>query len=285
MKTIKKVAIIGVGVMGGSLALALRSKFPHIDIWGYARSKKSFTRLNKLKVVNRVEQDLEKVVAGADLVVLSLPIYAIIDYFERISSFLKKGAIVIDLGSSKELIEKAARKKLPRKVSFVGCHPLCGSEKSGAQFSHKNLYKGAFCLITSPCKAKASKTVKKLWVSLGSKVRFVSPVTHDKMLSSISHLPHIISFALTDFVPRDYMRLSLASLKDLTRISNSPPYVWADIFLSNKKNVLKDIKEFMRVLKKIESALRQGDKKKIIDIITKINDKQRLLNTGMIRKV
>ncbi|MBU0693953.1 MAG: prephenate dehydrogenase [Candidatus Omnitrophica bacterium] len=274
---IRKVGIIGVGFMGGSLALSLKEKFPQIFVCGYARSKKSYDKLQKLNILDRVERDLKKVVEDADFVAIALPIYAIIDYFKKISPFLKKGAIVFDLGSSKESIEKNAR-SLPKNVSFVGCHPLCGSEKTGAEFSRSQLYKEALCLITSSSTAPAAKIVKNLWEKLGSKVVFLPPSLHDKILSSVSHLPHIISFSLAFLIPKDYVKFSSSSLKDITRVASSPPFIWAEIFLSNKKNILSDIAGFIKVLKSFQKVIKEEDKKKIVSLIEKINIKQKLLN-------
>ena len=245
MSKIKKIGILGVGLMGGSLSLALRNKFPGVSIWGYARSQKSYDKLKRIKVLDRVERDLKNVVENADLVVLALPVEVIINYFRKIAPFLKKGAIVFDLGSSKGVIEKSIAKCLPKGVSFVGCHPLCGSEKSGAEFSKIDLYQEAVCLITSSPQSKATKRVKKIWEKLGSKVIFISPQRHDKFLSYLSHLPHLISFSLTKGFSKDRLKFTLQSFKDLTRISLSPASVWAEIFLSNKKNVLADLNKFI----------------------------------------
>jgi len=278
MKNIKKIGILGVGLMGGSLSLALRNKFPGVSICGFARSQKSYNKLKKIKVLNRVERDLKNVVENADLVVLALPVEVIIDYFKKIAPFLKKGAIVFDLGSSKGVIEKSIAKCLPRKVSFVGCHPLCGSEKSGAEFSKKDLYQGRVCLITSSPQSKATKIVKKIWEKLGSKVIFVSPQCHDKFLSYLSHLPHLISFSLTKGFSKDHSKFTLQSFKDLTRISLSPALVWAEIFLSNKKNVLADLSKFMKTLKKFENLIKNNDKDEIVDLIKTINTKQKRIS-------
>jgi len=272
---IKKIAILGVGFMGGSLSLALREKFPKAEVWGYARSKKSYNKLRKLKILNKVERDYKKVVQDADLIVLALPVEVIVDYLKKISLFLKRGSIVFDLGSSKRLIEKGAHKYLPKSVSFVGCHPLCGSEKSGAQFSSKNLYKNSLCLITSSPQSKATKIVKDLWKKLGTKVIFITPGYHDKVLSAVSHLPHLISFSLTQATPDNYLKFASGSFRDLTRISNSSAFVWAQIFISNKKNVLKDTDKFIKVLRKYQALLKKGDEAKIIDLINKANCKQK----------
>ncbi len=277
MNKIKKVGILGVGLMGGSLSLALRKKFPEISVWGYARSQKSYNKLKKLRILNRVEREMKKVVEDADLVVLALPVEVIISYFKKITPFLKKGAIIFDLGSSKGVIEKSITKCLPKGVGFVGCHPLCGSEKSGAEFSTSCLYQEALCLITSSPQSKVTKSIKKIWEKLGSKVIFVSPQRHDKFLSYLSHLPHLISFSLTEAFPKDRLKFTLQSFKDLTRISGSSASVWADIFLSNKKNVLGDLNKFIKVLKKFEGLIKKRDKSKIIELIKKINTKQKHL--------
>lgn len=277
MKQVKKVAIIGLGFMGGSLALALRKAFTKIKISGYARSTKSYNKLKKLRLVNELSRDIKEVVKDADIIVLALPIYPIIDSFRAIKSSLKKGAIVIDLGSTKKVIEDKAKNILPKGVKFVGCHPLCGSEKSGAQYSQKDLYKNAVCVVTSSSKNSALKAVRSLWKKLGSSIVVMSPSKHDELVSSISHLPHCISFSLVHKVSKDQMKYVGGSYKDLTRISDSPAGVWADIFLSNKKNVLKDIKKFSHELKKCASLINKGDKKKLTAWIKSANKKHQLM--------
>ena len=278
MASVKKIAIFGVGFMGGSLAIAVKKRFPEVSVWGYARSKESLDRLIKLRVVDKIETRLEKIVEDADMIVLALPVGVIIDYLKIIVPFLKKGAIVFDLGSSKKLIEEAALKYLPKNIGFVGCHPLCGSEHRGAEFSRGDLYQGAVCFVTSSPYKKSTKIVKFFWEELGSKVLFLSVDAHDKMLSSLSHLPHLISFSLTRFIPESYLEFCPASFKDLTRISSSPPRVWADILLSNKKNILKDLNEFIKVLKTFDVLLKEENKDKIIDLIKGINTKQKRIS-------
>jgi prephenate dehydrogenase len=277
MKKIKKIAIIGVGFMGGSLAIALKKTFPRIKVSGYARSSKSYSRLKGLRITNEVSRDIKEVVSNADIIVLALPIYAIVDAFKKIKSSLKKGAIVIDLGSTKKVIEDKAKKILPKGVRFVGCHPLCGSEKSGAQYSQKGLYENALCVITSSSKNSALTTVKSLWKKLGSRTVVMSPSKHDELVSTISHLPHCISFSLVQTVSKKSMKYVGGSYKDLTRISDSPAGVWADIFLSNKKNVLGDIKKFIVEIKKCVSLIEKGNKKKLTSWIESANKKHQLM--------
>ena len=188
--------------MGGSLALALKDSFPKIYLVGFARSKRSEIKLKRLSLVDEVTSDLKKLVSDSDLVVLAMPIFTIIDFLKKISLFLKPSAIVIDLGSTKRLIDKAAKKYLPENVQFVGCHPLCGSNKYGSQNADKDLYKNSICVITS--NNKAANYVRKIWRKLGSAVYYLSPISHDKMLAYISHLPHIISYSLSYLLPGKY---------------------------------------------------------------------------------
>ena len=279
MRSVKKITILGVGFMGGSLALAIKKRFPGIPIIGYARSNATHKRLSKLNIVDKVESNLGKAVCGSDIVVLAAPIYSIIDYFKKIAPFLKQGTIVIDLGSTKELIEKIAAKYLPKNTHFVGCHPLCGSDKNGAQFSTPNLYRGAVCLVSPAGNKKALQKVKSLWKKLSCKVILINAKNHDKVLSSVSHLIHVVSFSLTEFVPKAYLKFAATSLRDLTRISNSPAAVWADILISNKKNVIKDSEKFIKVLTKFKELIKKERKEEILKLIKNINKKQKQICT------
>ena len=285
MKKIKKIAILGVGFMGGSLGLALREKFPQAFVWGYARSRKSYDKLKKLKILNKVERDLQKVVEDADLVALALPISVIIDYFGKIASFLKSEAIVFDLGSSKKVIEVAAKKLLPKKVTFVGCHPLCGAEISGAQFAKADLYKGATCIITNlAVKSKEVKSVEKLWKKIGSNTIFLKAELHDEILARFSHIPHIISFSIMQFEARGakakFIRSALPGLRDMTRISDSPADVWSDIFLSNKENILNNMAAFRKIMEEFEKSLKSESKEDLIRLIKKANSQRTYLKKG-----
>ena len=285
MKDLKKIAIIGVGFMGGSLSLALRKKFPKVSVWGYARSRKAYDKLKKLKILNKVERNLQKVVEDADLVALALPISVIVDYFGKIASFLKPGAIVFDLGSSKKLIETAAEKLLPKKVTFVGCHPLCGAEISGAQFAKSDLYKGATCIITNlAVQNREVKSIEKLWKKIGSNMVFLKAELHDEILAKFSHFPHIISFSIMQLEARGakakFIRSALPSLRDMTRISDSPAGVWSDIFLSNKKNILDSMALFRKIMEEFEKKLKAGNKKDLIKWIKKANSRHAYLKKG-----
>jgi len=270
----KKLAILGVGLMGGSLAKAVKRRFPDVLISGYARSVESYEKLKKLKFIDHVECELKAAVADADYVVLGIPIFAMERYMQAIAPFLKSGAVVFDLGSTKELIEKWAKKYLPKNVTFVGCHPLCGSEKAGAQNSVDNLYHGALCIITADEKSPKAREIKSFWEKLDSRVVFMPAKKHDRMLAAISHLPHLISFSLMNSVEEEYLRFAPPSLKDMTRIAASPVDVWSDIFLSNKKEMIKAVEKYRKFLGVMESAIRRGDRVALEKLISDAHKKR-----------
>lgn len=272
LKKIKKVGIIGVGFMGGSLALALKKSFSNFEIIGHARSDKAFKRLKRAKVVDRIERSDKKIAKEADILILATPVGIIVDFLKRMGSYLKKGAIVFDLGSTKEEIEKVAKKNLPKEVSFVGCHPFCGSEKRGAEKAKQNLYQGAICFITSS--NKASYLVEKIWKKVGSRVVRVGPKTHDNITCLTSHLPHFICFSLINAIPDNYLEFSSSGFADLTRVASSSGDLWADIFLTNKSKILKHIDKYNQISNKLKDSIIKEDKKKLKLLIKKANKKR-----------
>ncbi|MCM8786478.1 MAG: prephenate dehydrogenase [Candidatus Omnitrophica bacterium] len=275
MQAIKKISIIGVGFMGGSLALSIKKSFPQISVWGYARNLTSYNKLKKLNILDKVECDLKALVSDADIVILATPVYLIIKYLKKIANFLKKSTIVTDIGSTKELITKYAKIYLPKNVTFVGCHPLCGSQKSGANFSDPNLYKDAICIVTTPFKKYGVSIIKELWETVGAKVVFISPSLHDKIISTFSHLPHIIAFSLINVANQKILKFAPQSFKDLTRISASSPSVWKDIFLTNKY-ITADIESFIKFLRQFQVAIKKQDQKTIVKLINEANKKYSL---------
>ncbi|MCK4810385.1 MAG: prephenate dehydrogenase [Candidatus Omnitrophica bacterium] len=269
----KRVGIIGVGLMGGSFALAFKEKFPQSKTVGFARKESSFKRLKKIDILDEVSSDLKKVVKGSDLLVLALPVSLIVDYLELIAPFLGKETVVMDLGSTKREIHRVAKKLLPKRDNFVGCHPLCGSEKSGAEYAYKDLYKGTLCLITSASKNKNVKNIRMVWKAFGAKVRFLTPGMHDKILSYISHFPHILSFSLTKLVPSKFYQFSSLSFHDMTRVSASAARLWTEIFLSNQQNINKNISEFVEILGTFKNLIEEGKEKELFSFIKAINRK------------
>lgn len=263
---IKKVCIVGVGLMGGSFALALKEKFPSFELWGYARNRRSYYKLKKLGLLDRVSSNLKDVVYDSDLVVLGLPIYLIIDYLEKLAPFLKKRCVVMDLGSTKMVVSQKAKEILPKEVFFVGTHPLCGSEKSGAQYASKDLYSDSVCIITSPSQSEGTKLVKRIWERLGAKVYFLSPRLHDELLSLFSHIPHLLAFSLLKIAQKkykNYFNLTPPSFSVFKRLAESNPDIWTDIFISNRENLIRHIDLFLTTMESFSTILHNRDKKRL----------------------
>lgn len=268
-----RVGIVGVGLMGGSFALAYKKRFPESFISGFARSQSSYRKLKNLKIVDRVSKDLKEVVANSDLLVLGLPVYAIIEYLKIIVPYLRKDTVMMDLGSTKVEIEETAQAVLPYPYNFVGCHPLCGGEKSGPEYARKDLYKNSLCIITSSKRRKSTQKIKRLWERFGAEVCFMSPSEHDRVISYVSHLPHIISFGLIELIPRNYYPFSSSSFREMTRIGASSAYLWRDIFLSNSKNIAQSITGYIKVLERFKELIEKKKGEQLFLAIKEANKK------------
>lgn len=262
MKLFNRVTIIGLGLIGGSLGLAIKNHRLAKEVIGISRRTHTLTKALKIGAVDRVTLDARLGIKDADLVILATPVLKIPDIIKEISGGLKEGSIVIDVGSTKNFVVKEAEKSLPVNVNFVGCHPMAGSEKKGIDFARNDLFKGNHCILTrtKTTERDALLKIKNFWERLGMKVVIMSPTRHDRIVSSLSHLPHAVSVTLINTL-RDFdLRLGSGGLRDTTRIAASDPELWVDIFLTNKKNILRDIGNFEKNLKALETALKKSDR-------------------------
>ncbi|MFA5410620.1 MAG: prephenate dehydrogenase/arogenate dehydrogenase family protein [Candidatus Omnitrophota bacterium] len=274
MRLFDKVAIVGVGLIGGSLALAMKKKKLARKIIGVSRHKKTLSLARKNRAIDEGTQDLS-IVRDADLVILAAPVKTILRLAEKIAPLVKRDCVVIDVGSTKEEIVS----KLDRLFSrYVGTHPLAGSEKRGINNADPFIFEGSLCILT-PTKntdPAAKRKTEELWRKLGVRVVFLSGRAHDRILSFISHLPHLAAFSLIGIAPRQYLRFAASGLKDTTRIAASDPGLWADIFLSNA-GLLKAVSLFEDELRKIKSAIKSKDRSLLIKILKGAKKKRELL--------
>lgn len=269
MKLFNKVAIIGVGLIGGSLALAIKKKKLAKEVIGVARHKKTLLLAKKIHAIDCGSQDIG-IISDADLVILSVPVNAILELVPVISKIISPDCIVCDVGSTKRQIVSKLDKLLP---NYVGAHPLAGSEKQGIVNSQANIFKGSLCILT-PTKNTSSTAflkIKRLWSSIGAKVISMPSDTHDRILSFTSHLPHIIAFSLMGVIPEKYIKFASSGLKDTTRIAASDAKLWNDIFLSNQKNIIKAIELFQDKLSRIKSVVTKKDAKALEKILNQAN--------------
>ena len=267
----KRITIVGLGLIGGSLGFAIKRKRIAKEVVGVSRRRSTLRRALALGTVDSVTLDPEKGVRNSDLVILAAPVLTIINIARRISRHLKKGAVVIDAGSTKNDIVRKIEAILPRRVDFVGSHPVAGSEKQGVVNADKDLFKGAYCILTKSPRTnpKALARIKRFWKALGMKVEIMSPEKHDNVVSRLSHLPHAVSAALSKTCQKCDLKLAAGGFKDTTRIASGAPELWKDIFLTNKKNIARDIKLFKKELSKIEAALKKGKHAELLRLLKK----------------
>ncbi len=263
----RKVAFLGLGLIGGSLAKAMRENRLAKEIVGLSQSQQTLTIALKEGIIDHGYHDISKAVANADLVVLAAPVGIITNMLSSIGSHLRRGCIVTDVGSSKQAIVLAAEKYLPANVFFVGSHPLAGLEKGGVANANANLFQNATCIMT-PTDAThriAKERIKLLWSKVGAHVKFMPADEHDKILGYISHLPHMVAYALMETIAPEFLPYAAQGLKDTTRIAGSSNQMWTDIAVSNKKNLIKAIDEMAKNLSLIRKAVSTDDQKTLLN--------------------
>jgi len=266
----KQVAIIGVGLIGGSLGMILRRKALADHVVGVGRRVENLKTAVELGAIDRYVGDPKEGVRGADLVILATPVDTYERHLKEWAHCLAPGAIVSDVGSVKGNLVEQSEAAMPAGVHFVGGHPIAGKEKTGVAAGSDQLFKGARCILTPTKKTnlQALERMKQLWEETGSILLTMDPHLHDQILGAVSHLPHVAAFALmnalADLRDRQVPSLDLAGhsgggLRDTTRIAASSPEMWRDIFLWNRDNVVSFIDGYERALEELKQLIKAGD--------------------------
>ncbi|MFH1441296.1 MAG: prephenate dehydrogenase [Candidatus Omnitrophota bacterium] len=252
-----KVVIVGTGLIGGSIALALKKKKLAKEICGISRHKESLILAKKQGIIDSGSQDIN-IVQGADLVVLAVPVNTILRLSPSIAAIINTDCLVFDVGSTKKEIVGKLDKIF---ANYIGAHPLAGSEKRGVANAKDDIFKDSVCILTPTknTKNESLKTMKEMWSKFGAKVVFMPPSVHDKVLSLVSHLPHIAAFALMHTVPDSYLKWTSTGFKSTTRIAASDSLLWRDIFLSNPDKIIEAIDLLQKKLSIIKSAISRKD--------------------------
>ncbi len=263
----RKVAIIGVGLIGGSLGKALKKKGLAKEVVGSSRRKEALAQAVKDQAIDVGTHDVKKAVVNADLVVLATPVSVVPAMLSMIAPLLKKSCIVTDVGSTKVSIVTAAHQALQNPSMFVGSHPLAGSEKKGVEFSSDALFQNSTCIVTplDETNRSALDRVKRMWAAIGAEVKILSPEEHDKTLAYVSHLPHITAYTLMGIMKQDILQYGAGGLKDTTRIAASTPQVWSDICFANGRNIIDAIDDFVHGLSTIRKAISESDEKSLLE--------------------
>ncbi|MEA3489493.1 MAG: prephenate dehydrogenase/arogenate dehydrogenase family protein [Candidatus Omnitrophota bacterium] len=257
----RKIVIIGMGFVGGSIGKALLEKGLADEVVGVCRRQSSLDRAVKEKSLSTgYVNDYEKAVEGADVIFIATPVHTIEKVLDGLAEVLEGTEVIVtDVGSTKKKIVDHASRYSDR-FSFVGGHPLAGSEKTGVEYSSPDLFDGSLCVLTKgeSTPAEAVDKVKKIWKALGAVVHVTTPEGHDKILAFTSHLPHVAAYTLAGVQDLEFIKYMSTGFRDTARIASSDPESWSDIFLSNRDNLLKAIARFKELLSGIEDDIREG---------------------------
>ncbi len=272
-----RVALIGLGLIAGSMSLAMRRGGLAGEIVGYARSKETRDTAREIGLVDRVCDTLPEAVAGADLVVLCVPVGAMGGIAQEIAPHLAKGATVSDVGSVKRAVIDAVAPHMPAGVQFIPAHPIAGTEHSGPRSGFASLFDNRWCIVIPNGGDEAAvKRLMDLWRGLGSHVDAMEADHHDLALAVTSHTPHLIAYTMVgvaDDLERvsdnEVIKYSAGGFRDLTRIAASDPTMWRDVFLNNKQATLEILGRFTEELFALQRAIRTGDGAFLHDYFTR----------------
>jgi cyclohexadieny/prephenate dehydrogenase len=274
----KKMALIGFGLIGGSIARAARAQGLVEEIVTTARSPKTRARVQELGIVDRVVETNAEAVEDADLVILCIPVGACGPVAQEIARHLKPGAIISDVGSVKGAVVRDMAPFLPAGVHFVPAHPVAGTEHSGPDSGFPELFINRWCILTPPegTDPDAVEKLRAFWAGLGARVEIMTPDHHDLVLAITSHLPHLIAYTivgtadeLAQVTSSEVIKFSAGGFRDFTRIAASDPVMWRDVFLANKDAVLEMLGTFNEDLAKLTRAIRRGDGEALFEHFTR----------------
>ncbi len=263
----EQLGLIGCGLMGGSFALALKRAGLVKRVVGYSKSPSTTERARQLGVIDLEAPSALLAVSGADIVLLAVPVAATEATFKAIRHLLTPQTLVMDVGSTKRDVVDAARRVLREQVgSFVPAHPIAGREVSGVEHADADLYTGKQVILT-PIERTLTAHLQKateVWTALGCHVQKMAPEAHDAAFAAVSHLPHLIAFALMNAITgqaggADYLSLAGPGFRDFTRIAASDPQMWRDVMVANREELLAQSRIFQRSLQALEALIASGD--------------------------
>ncbi|KAA0912069.1 prephenate/arogenate dehydrogenase family protein [Aquicoccus porphyridii] len=270
----ERIALIGLGLIAGSMSLALRRAGYEGEITGHARSAETREIAREIGLVDRVCDSAAEAARDADLVVLCVPVGAMGSVAREIAAVLKPGATVSDVGSVKAAVFEAVAPHLPENVHFVPAHPMAGTEHSGPRSGFAELFDNRWCLIvpTEGTEAQAVERVAAFWRMLGANTEVMEVEHHDLLCAIVSHIPHLIAYTMVgvadDFrrvSEQEVIKFSAAGFRDFTRIAASDPTMWRDVFLNNKEATLEILGRFTEELFALQRAIRTGDGEQLFD--------------------
>ncbi len=276
----QRLTIIGVGLIGGSLARALRRTGRCGEIVGCGRDEAHLQKALELGVIDRYELEVASAVAGADVVVLAVPLRAMLSVLKQMVPALSPAVVITDVGSAKGCVVEEARAVLgSRLADFVPGHPIAGTEKSGVEASFAELFDHRSVILTPVEETDAAKCarVSAMWQAAGANVTEMAVPHHDEVLAATSHLPHLLAFSLVNTLAsldesRDIFAYAAGGFRDFTRIASSDPLMWRDICMENRDAVLEVLQHFNNDLRQLEEAVRDNDGDAVVNVFTRAKE-------------
>jgi prephenate dehydrogenase len=270
--TYDTIAIAGVGLIGGSIGLAVRERKLAREVIGIGRRESSLSAARDVGAIDHGTTDLHGGVAAAELVVVCTPVDAIADTVVQASAACPQNALLIDAGSTKETVVAAVDAALARRRAgprFVGSHPLAGDDRSGAEFARGDLFQNRTVVITPTAETRPAAVVEAtgFWQSLGAHVHSMSPPEHDAALAATSHLPHLLAAALAAATPEELLPLAASGWRDTTRVAGGEPKLWQPIFATNRLHVLVALDRLLETLALLRQSLDEGNDRSLLRIL------------------
>lgn len=271
----RAIAVVGLGLMGGSLAAACRRQYPRARILGVSRKKKALSYARRKGWIHESSQELSDA-AACDLVILCAPVDALPSQLDELEKHARRPLIVTDVGSVKGELVRFADSRRWKHVRFIGAHPMVGSHRQGIEASRPDLYRQGLVFVTPSRRSDkaAARAVSSFWQSLGLTLVRMAPDRHDGIVSQISHLPHAAASVLLLSVDPENLKYAGSGFRDTTRIAASHPSVWLPIFLSNRRQLLKDLRTFGTQLSKFTEAVRKNDAESIRNILMHASERR-----------
>lgn len=276
----EKVAVIGIGLIGSSLARVIKRERLAREVVGFDANEDYMRQAEELGVVDVCADSAAAAAKGADLIVLSTPVGAYGRIVAEIAPVLKDGAVITDVGSIKKYSLAEMEKNLPRdsKAVIVAGHPVAGTEKSGPEAGFDTLFEGRWCILTPSERTtpEALEKVSEMWRKAGMRIEIMTPQHHDKVMAAVSHLPHLIAFSIVGTVAdlegyeqQEIIKYSASGFRDFTRIAGSDPTMWRDILLNNKETILELIQRFVEDLIALERNIRWNEGDKLFELFSR----------------
>jgi prephenate dehydrogenase len=279
------VAIVGTGLIGGSVGLGLKERGLATAVIGVGHRKVSINKALKIRAIDEGSTSIEKAAKQADIIILATSVNLIPDYAKKIIPLMKKTAILTDVGSTKNYIVSQVNDEIKRtcgsgKSNFIGAHPLAGSEQRGIDSARPDLFEESVCVLT-PTNLNSKKSITRLsnmWKALGARISIMTPSKHDEILALVSHLPHFVASSLAGVIDEKYWKFAASGLRDTTRIASGDPDLWLSISKQNKQKIIEALRSFSEEVECMINDLERGNDKKLLGRLKKaktVRDKKK----------